>query len=148
MACLNGAGCPAETRVAWDAQQEAPAETSQSATETAAAQPLVRKHSRRVKVKTPAQSVADARRRLGDDLVVQGNLDPALVLAGLEPATTGAEDVLRDNQNADGTQHAGHIFNLGHGVQPDTDPGILNAVVDLVHERTRAESTSSESTSR
>jgi uroporphyrinogen decarboxylase len=83
--------------------------------------------------------ITDARRRLGDDLVVQGNLDPALVLAGLEPATTGADDVLRDNRTADGTQHAGHIFNLGHGVQPDTDPGILQAVVDLVHERTRAE---------
>jgi uroporphyrinogen decarboxylase len=85
--------------------------------------------------------ITDARRRLGDGLVVQGNLDPALVLAGLGPAIEGTEDVLRDNQNADGTQHAGHIFNLGHGVNPDTDPGILQAVVDLVHERTRTEST-------
>jgi uroporphyrinogen decarboxylase len=85
--------------------------------------------------------ITDARRRLGDDLVVQGNLDPALVLAGLGPAIEGAEDVLRDNQNADGTQHTGHIFNLGHGVHPDTDPSILQAVVDLVHERTRTEST-------
>lgn len=82
--------------------------------------------------------IADARARLGDDLVVQGNLDPALVLAGERAARTGAEQVLRDNELPDGTQHPGHIFNLGHGVQPDTDPGVLAAVVDLVHERTTA----------
>ncbi len=80
--------------------------------------------------------IGDARARLGDDLVVQGNLDPALVLAGTDAATSGALQVLRDNERPDGTQHPGHIFNLGHGVQPDTDPGVLQAVVDLVHERT------------
>lgn len=79
--------------------------------------------------------IGDARRRLGDDLVVQGNLDPALVLAGMGPALDGAAQVLRDNE-VDGAQHPGHIFNLGHGVAPDTDPAILQAVVDLVHERT------------
>jgi uroporphyrinogen decarboxylase len=82
--------------------------------------------------------ISEARVRFGDDLVVQGNLDPALVLAGIEPATAGAEHVLRDNRLADGTQHQGHIFNLGHGVNPDTDPGVLQAVVDLVHDRTSA----------
>ena len=81
--------------------------------------------------------IGDARRRLGDDLVVQGNLDPALVLAGRETAIDGALQVLRDNRLASGEQHPGHIFNLGHGVQPDTDPAILQSVVDLVHERTR-----------
>ncbi len=80
--------------------------------------------------------IGDARRRLGDDLAVQGNLDPALVLAGVGPATDGAEQVLRDNQLANGARHPGHIFNLGHGVNPETDPGVLQAVVDLVHERT------------
>jgi uroporphyrinogen decarboxylase len=85
--------------------------------------------------------ISDARRRLGDDLVVQGNLDPALVLAGREPALDGAVQVLRDNQLPDGSQHPGHIFNLGHGVQPDTDPAILQAVVDLVHERTTTTAT-------
>ena len=39
---------------------------------------------------------------------------------------------------ADNAGHPGHIFNLGHGVHPNTDPGVLAAVVDLVHERTRA----------
>ncbi len=81
--------------------------------------------------------IGDARTRFGDDLVVQGNLDPALVLAGTEPALDGARQVLRDNELPDTSQHPGHIFNLGHGVQPDTDPAVLQAVVDLVHERTR-----------
>jgi len=89
--------------------------------------------------------ISDARRRLGDDLVVQGNLDPALVLAGREPALDGAVQVLRDNELPDGSQHPGHIFNLGHGVQPDTDPAVLQAVVDLVHERTGATGTASAS---
>ena len=80
--------------------------------------------------------IGDARRRFGDDLVVQGNLDPALVLAGIEPALDGARQVLRDNQLPGGGRHPGHIFNLGHGVQPDTDPAVLQAVVDLVHEHT------------
>jgi uroporphyrinogen decarboxylase len=80
--------------------------------------------------------IADARHRLGDDLVVQGNLDPALVLAGRKPALKGALQVLDDNELANGAQHPGHIFNLGHGVQPESDPGILNDIVDLVHERT------------
>ena len=84
--------------------------------------------------------IGDARRRLGDDVGVQGNLDPALVLAGTQPALEGTEQVLRDNELPDGTQHPGHIFNLGHGVNPETDPGVLQAVVDLVHERTEATS--------
>ena len=80
--------------------------------------------------------IRDARTRLGDHVVLQGNLDPALVLAGVQPALDGTLQVLRDNELADGTQHPGHIFNLGHGVNPETDPGVLQAVVDLVHERT------------
>jgi uroporphyrinogen decarboxylase len=76
-------------------------------------------------------SIAAARTRLGTDLVVQGNLDPALVLAGAEPALAGARAVLADNDG-----HPGHIFNLGHGVHPTTDPGVLAAIVDLVHETT------------
>ena len=76
-----------------------------------------------------------ARERLGADTVVQGNLDPALVLAGEHCALTGARRVLEDNQG-----HPGHIFNLGHGVQPNSDPGVLKAVVDFVHETTRSAS--------
>jgi uroporphyrinogen decarboxylase len=75
--------------------------------------------------------IADARRRMGADLVVQGNLDPALVLAGTETALAGTDAVLADNAG-----HPGHIFNLGHGVQPNTDPDVLQAVVDRVKDRT------------
>jgi uroporphyrinogen decarboxylase len=72
-----------------------------------------------------------ARRRLGPNTIVQGNLDPALVLAGRDAALAGTREVLADNNG-----HPGHIFNLGHGVQPDTDPDVLAAVVDLVHQAT------------
>lgn len=77
--------------------------------------------------------IREARRRMGADLVVQGNLDPALVLAGVDVALAGTQAVLTDNVGADGIRHPGHIFNLGHGVQPDTDPGVLAEVVQHVH---------------
>jgi len=72
--------------------------------------------------------IRQARQRLGANTVVQGNLDPALVLAGTDIALAGARDVLADNAG-----HPGHIFNLGHGVQPDTNPDVLHAIVDFVH---------------
>ena len=72
--------------------------------------------------------IAACRRRLGADTVVQGNLDPALVLAGADVALAGARAVLADNGD-----HPGHVFNLGHGIHPASDPGVLAAVVDLVH---------------
>jgi uroporphyrinogen decarboxylase len=77
-------------------------------------------------------TITDARRRMGVDLVVQGNLDPVLALAGTEVALAGTDRVLADNGG-----HPGHIFNLGHGVHPPTDPDVLAAVVACVHERTR-----------
>ena len=77
-------------------------------------------------------TIRNARVRLGVDTVVQGNLDPALVLAGSSIALSGAETVLADNAG-----HPGHIFNLGHGVQPDTDPSVLTDIVAYVHEKTK-----------
>ena len=55
-------------------------------------------------------------------------------VAGADVALAGAARVLADNGG-----HPGHVFNLGHGVDPASDPGVLHAVVDLVHERTAAE---------
>jgi len=75
----------------------------------------------------------DARRRVGPDLAVQGNLDPALCLGTWEVAAGETREVIR----AAGDR-PGHIFNLGHGVLPETDPGILEQVVDLVHAEGRA----------
>lgn len=76
-------------------------------------------------------SLADAWRRIGPDRGVQGNLDPARLLAGWEATEAGARSVLDE---ADG--RVGHIFNLGHGVLPDTDPGLLRRLVDFVHQQT------------
>ncbi|HTX64086.1 MAG TPA: uroporphyrinogen decarboxylase, partial [Acidimicrobiales bacterium] len=75
----------------------------------------------------------EARRRVGADHAVQGNLDPAVCLAPWEVVAGEAREVLRRAQGA-----PGHIFNLGHGVLPETDPGILSALVELVHAEGRA----------
>ncbi|MGH3435485.1 MAG: uroporphyrinogen decarboxylase [Sciscionella sp.] len=61
--------------------------------------------------------------------VVQGNLDPALLFAGWDVVRREVVRIL-----ADGAAAGGHIFNLGHGVLPDTDPGVLSRIVELVHE--------------
>ena len=75
----------------------------------------------------------EARQRVGPGRAVQGNLDPALCLTTWEVAEAETREVLRRA----GTE-PGHIFNLGHGVLPETDPGILEQVADLVHREGRA----------
>jgi uroporphyrinogen decarboxylase len=73
----------------------------------------------------------EARKRIGPDLAVQGNLDPALCVAPWPVVEAATRQVLaRGAADGSGT---GHIFNLGHGVLPEADVGILAAVVDLVH---------------
>jgi len=67
--------------------------------------------------------------RIGHDKGIQGNLDPARLLAPFSEIAAGARDVLR---RAGG--RPGHIFNLGHGVLPDTDPAMLERLVELVHQ--------------
>jgi len=74
----------------------------------------------------------DARRRVGPGRAIQGNLDPAWCLAPWETVAPQARKVL-----AQGGGRAGHIFNLGHGVLPETDPDVLHRIVDLVHEEGR-----------
>jgi uroporphyrinogen decarboxylase len=69
--------------------------------------------------------------RVGFDVAIQGNLDPAACLAPWEVVEAKALAVLR---RAAG--RPGHIFNLGHGVLPGTPVGNLQRLVDLVHERT------------
>ena len=59
---------------------------------------------------------------------IQGNLDPGVCLAPFDVVADHARDVLR---RAGG--RAGHVFNLGHGVLPETDPDTLARLVDLVH---------------
>jgi uroporphyrinogen decarboxylase len=67
------------------------------------------------------------------DRAIQGNLDPAALLGPWEVATDQARWVL-----AQAAGRAGHIFNLGHGVLPETDPDSLRRLVELVHEATVA----------
>ena len=65
----------------------------------------------------------------GEDRGVQGNLDPALLLGPWERVEAGALDVL-----ARAAGRPGHVFNLGHGVLPGTDPDVLTRLVALVKE--------------
>ena len=71
---------------------------------------------------------------VGPDRGVQGNLDPALLLGPFERAATAANRILDAVAG-----RRGHIFNLGHGVLPDTDPADLARLVELVHARTSVE---------
>jgi uroporphyrinogen decarboxylase len=72
-----------------------------------------------------------ARNRVGPRVALQGNLDPAACLAPWEVLASQAREVLA----AGGGK--GHIFNLGHGVLPSTDPGQLARLVELVHAERR-----------
>jgi len=66
--------------------------------------------------------------RVGPGRAVQGNLDPTTVLAPIEVIEVEAADVLRR-----GAPAPGHVFNLGHGVLPASDPGKLAHLVEFVH---------------
>jgi uroporphyrinogen decarboxylase len=71
----------------------------------------------------------EAARRVGDGKAVQGNLDPSVLLAGWDVVEPRARAILARARDLDG-----HVFNLGHGVLPETDPDILARLTDLVHE--------------
>lgn len=73
-------------------------------------------------------SLTDAIDRLGTTYAVQGNLDPALLFAPWQPLAAAVERIVHQGRVA-----RGHIFNLGHGVLPSTDPGVLTRVVEEVH---------------
>ena len=70
----------------------------------------------------------EAARRVQPGTALQGNLDPAALLAPWEIIEARARDVLSRGRTAEG-----HVFNLGHGVLPDTDPGVLARLTDFVH---------------
>jgi uroporphyrinogen decarboxylase len=73
----------------------------------------------------------EAWQRIGWDRGIQGNLDPVRPVAGFEPALAASRDLL-----ARAAGRPGHIFNLGHGVMPETDPHILKRLVETVHAET------------
>ena len=66
--------------------------------------------------------------RLAEGQGIQGNLDPTLLMGGWDVTRRGADDILR---RAGG--RAGHIFNLGHGILPETDPEVLTELTHHVH---------------
>jgi len=69
-----------------------------------------------------------AARRIGGRTAVQGNLDPALLLADWPVVEAAVRRIVEEGRRA-----PGHIFNLGHGVLPDTDPDALTRIVELIH---------------
>lgn len=69
----------------------------------------------------------EARKRLGAALPLQGNLDPTVCLAPWDVIEREARTVLEKGSGGP------HVFNLGHGVLPETDPDDLSRLVDLVH---------------
>jgi uroporphyrinogen decarboxylase len=74
----------------------------------------------------------DAIRRLGDGAVVQGNLDPLALFLPPEKIEPRVKDILDRASSA-----KGHIFNLGHGVVPQTDPATVRELVNMVHALSR-----------
>lgn len=70
----------------------------------------------------------EAESRLGGNVPLQGNIDPALLSAGWEPLKAHTLDVL-----ARGAVAPGHVVNLGHGVPPDADPEVLTRLVSFIH---------------
>ncbi len=70
----------------------------------------------------------EAVRRVGPGKAVQGNLDPTLLFAPTEVVHARAAEIIEEGRNAEG-----HVFNLGHGVLPATDPDSLTRLVDFVH---------------
>ena len=73
----------------------------------------------------------EAARRIGPGKALQGNLDPTVLFASTEVVEAKTREVL---DSASGLE--GHVFNLGHGVMPSTDPDALTRLVEYVHTQT------------
>jgi uroporphyrinogen decarboxylase len=73
--------------------------------------------------------IDEAWRIVGSDRAIQGNLDPVAMLAGKHAALRATRDIL---ERIGG--RPGHVFNLGHGLLPETDHEVIRAVVDFVHD--------------
>ncbi|MFF9018513.1 uroporphyrinogen decarboxylase [Streptomyces sp. NPDC014870] len=76
-------------------------------------------------------SLDEAARRVGPGKALQGNLDPAVLFSTPEAIEAKTDEVLAAAEGLEG-----HIFNLGHGVLPTTDPTALTRLVEYVHTRT------------
>jgi len=74
-------------------------------------------------------NIGDVRRKVGDKVALQGNLDPAMLYAGHEKIKYEAKKILQSFGKGNG-----HIFNLGHGILPDVQPENLKTLVNFVKE--------------
>ncbi|HET8695258.1 MAG TPA: uroporphyrinogen decarboxylase [Aquabacterium sp.] len=84
-------------------------------------------------------NLGKARAQVGHQVALQGNLDPMVLFASPEQIQAQAKAVLDSfgrPRNADGS-HAGHVFNLGHGISQFTPPEHVSALVDTVHAHSR-----------
>jgi len=77
--------------------------------------------------------IGEARRRVGDRVALQGNLDPNVLFASPETVAVEAKKVL----DSYGPGNTGHVFNLGHGISQFTPPDRVTALVDTVHAYSR-----------
>jgi len=78
--------------------------------------------------------IGDARRRFGERVALQGNLDPLVLLTDTATVTRETAAIVRGAGSA-----PGHVFNLGHGILPSTPPDNVAALVDTVHRESRAQ---------
>ncbi len=74
-------------------------------------------------------TLRQARARLGDDVALQGNLDPMLLLAPWDVLEPRAQSIV-----AEGRELSGHVFNLGHGIVPEVPPAMVTRLVERIHE--------------
>jgi uroporphyrinogen decarboxylase len=78
-------------------------------------------------------ALSDAAARVGPGKALQGNLDPVVLMAGWPAVERSVRAVVEDGRRAIEVGATGHVFNLGHGVLPATDPGIISDAVALIH---------------
>jgi uroporphyrinogen decarboxylase len=78
------------------------------------------------------QNIGSVRQLVGNQVALQGNMDPALLYASPEIIRHSVADILESYG-----QGNGHIFNLGHGIQPEVDPEHVGILIDAVHELSR-----------
>ncbi|GGK40850.1 uroporphyrinogen decarboxylase [Nocardia camponoti] len=77
--------------------------------------------------------LTEAVRRVGPGKGLQGNLDPAILFAGFDAVESETRRIVAEADEALTLGATGHVFNLGHGVLPDTDPTVLTDLVALIH---------------
>ena len=82
-------------------------------------------------------NLGEARRRVGDKVALQGNLDPATLYGSPEAIRREVRRALDSYRDGNGGSREGHVFNLGHGMSPDMNPEHVAVLVDAVHRLSR-----------